>query len=318
MLDVVTTYPNKIVVNYTKVSDGEVECYSSDDSIAKCVVNSNNIEVIPVNMGSTTFNIKLSNSDNYNSIEKVLNINVELPKYAITLNYNDGTGLIDRHEKLYNVDFVLPHPVSSKIGYKFIGWSVLEDGSTIDYNAGEKFSKNISKELYGVWENTIYINETFDDSEISKYFESISGEYVIDGNMKIFNSTSKLIFTPNKNSILSFDMGKVNVDGTLSNNFIVEILGSDDSKYEIYSNSELNYDEFRLENYKLKKDVTYTLKFTYLSDNENNYGYIDNLLVEIDDSIINYKKDEFSFLNLFNDISNMFDKFFKAIKNMFK
>lgn len=71
--------------------------------------------------------------------------------YTVSYDANGGTGAPSAQTKIHGFDVTLSRDVPTRANYDFAGWSVLSDGTAVDYAAGDVYSENISVTLYAVW-----------------------------------------------------------------------------------------------------------------------------------------------------------------------
>ena len=71
--------------------------------------------------------------------------------YTIKFDANGGSNAPSSQTKTYGKTLVLTTDKPTKTNYKFEGWGLSSNTSTVTYNAGGNYTKNASDTLYAVW-----------------------------------------------------------------------------------------------------------------------------------------------------------------------
>ena len=72
-------------------------------------------------------------------------------QYTISYNANDGNSVPSSQTKAQNISIKLSESIPSRLGYSFIGWNTISDGSGIFYSPGDTYSENADITLYAQW-----------------------------------------------------------------------------------------------------------------------------------------------------------------------
>ncbi len=81
--------------------------------------------------------------------------------YTVTYNANSGSDAPSAQTKIHGEPITLSETVPTNKDHVFIGWSVLQGGSAVDYAPGDIYAENISVTLYAIWKPCTY-EITFD------------------------------------------------------------------------------------------------------------------------------------------------------------
>lgn len=78
--------------------------------------------------------------------------------YSISYDAGDGDGDMSETSATYNKTVTLSQNKFTRKGYKFLGWSLKNDGSSVDYQNGASFTYDKADDitLYAVWEKDNY------------------------------------------------------------------------------------------------------------------------------------------------------------------
>ena len=76
--------------------------------------------------------------------------------YTVSFDANGGTGAPSSQTKWYFKDLTLSSTIPTRTGYNFAGWGLRSISTSASYNAGGKYSSNISRTLYAVWSPKTY------------------------------------------------------------------------------------------------------------------------------------------------------------------
>ena len=78
--------------------------------------------------------------------------------YSISYDADDGDGDMSETSATYNKTVTLSQNKFTRKGYKFLGWSLKNDGSSVDYQNGASFTYDKADDitLYAVWEKDNY------------------------------------------------------------------------------------------------------------------------------------------------------------------
>lgn len=76
----------------------------------------------------------------------------DLKEYTIKFNANGGTGAPEAMLKYYGHDITIPETVPTREGYTFLGWGTYSTDTTPNYQPGETYTSNSTRNLYAVWQ----------------------------------------------------------------------------------------------------------------------------------------------------------------------
>jgi len=93
-----------------------------------------------------TSNTKVTNASN-----QTLYAQWELIKYTITYNLNGGNGNITSQTYNYGVTGTITDVIPTRTDYKFMGWSISDNNTNVDYISGSEYNSNENITLYAVW-----------------------------------------------------------------------------------------------------------------------------------------------------------------------
>lgn len=71
--------------------------------------------------------------------------------YVVKFHSNGGVGTPDNQYKKQGVTLKLTEERPTRTGYKFLGWALSDDDTTVVYNPGDEYTNNSSTILYAVW-----------------------------------------------------------------------------------------------------------------------------------------------------------------------
>ena len=118
-------------------------------------------EIQQSEIGDREIVIKKENSSEYGEIifeetghEYVVSLEIDPNKtrYIITYNANGGYGGPTSQTKVEGTDLIITSLTPERKGYLFLGWSESASGNSIQYEAGDRYTKEESKTLYAVWQ----------------------------------------------------------------------------------------------------------------------------------------------------------------------
>ena len=121
--------------------------------------NSTSFTQAPSSQGSYTLVIRPANMNGFNNSS--LNYSFVVSNgFLIEYNSNGGTGAPTCQNKIYDVDLTLSSIIPSKNGHTFLGWSTDSSATSVEYYAGDIYSKNKDITLYAVWQKNPVITYT--------------------------------------------------------------------------------------------------------------------------------------------------------------
>lgn len=114
--------------------------------------------------------------------------------YKITYDANGGSGAPAATTYTYSESGVvtLSSKIPTRTGYTFKGWGETKTTTTVKYEAGASYSRNISKDvtLYAVWEiNKVYIHLNTNGGTLASEHGT---NYSVDGNKVLYNGSENI------------------------------------------------------------------------------------------------------------------------------
>jgi len=120
--------------------------------------------------------IKLEDGTNIYKLSDTVNSN----QYIIEYDANGGYITTTKQKKIKDIDIILIEEIPERENYTFKGWNTNKNSNEVEYQPGDKYTKNVSVKLYAVWKKNETNQEytlTFDanggivsKNSISKYF----------------------------------------------------------------------------------------------------------------------------------------------------
>lgn len=98
--------------------------------------------------------------------------------YTVAYNANEGIGAPPRQIKTHGVNLTLSNTIPIRTDYKFVGWGVSADSTTVVYHPGDVYTSNANATLYAIWVLA------FNKPRIENYTvqrTDVSGNYQADG-----------------------------------------------------------------------------------------------------------------------------------------